>query len=68
MTTMARQHFQFIADVICEMDDRVSAQEAAVEFAYSLSDTNTRFDSGRFLKACMLTEEDWSNVTDLLVA
>lgn len=57
MTTMSRQHYQFIADVISAMPDhaatlRAQKRSVALAFADALARTNPRFNRERFLRAC----------------
>ena len=62
-TNLERRHFEAIADIIREFEmindttmrpraGRFSPSEIAAVFAQKLSDTNPRFDTARFIKAC----------------
>lgn len=56
---MTRKDFQMIADVVATTLATVtpeSRQCLALDFAAELSKTNTRFDAGRFVKACLVNE------------
>lgn len=54
MCNMTRQHFQFIAEVIAQLDDHdeLFREQVATSFANALKRTNPRFNRERFLKAC----------------
>tara|TARA_R100000005_G_scaffold95510_2_gene77246 strand:+ start:566 stop:802 length:237 start_codon:yes stop_codon:yes gene_type:complete len=51
---MTRKDFQLIADVVATIDDVNTRNELALNFVTKLYDTNERFDSVRFLKACQV--------------
>ena len=56
---MTRKDFQMIADVVATTLATVtpeSRQCLALDFAAELAKTNTRFDAGRFVKACLVNE------------
>jgi hypothetical protein len=48
---MTRKHYQFIAEVIAEIDHETSRHYAAHIFADHLAKTNSGFDVDRFLNA-----------------
>jgi nucleoside recognition membrane protein YjiH len=54
---MERRHFEIIADVLTQMEDREAARAACMEFAKWLPHTNANFDAFRFISACMLSSE-----------
>ena len=51
---MTRKDFQLIADVVATVDDMNARNELALNFVTKLYDTNEKFDSVRFLKACQV--------------
>jgi len=56
---MTRKDFQLIADVVASTLSTVkpeARQCLAVDFAVALADTNPRFDSNLFVKACLANE------------
>ena len=66
MTTMTRQHFQFIAKVLKNLQDREAAFDMAHEFGFHLLATNPLFDESKFIEACQLEDEDWLAATPKL--
>jgi hypothetical protein len=55
MAKMTRQHFQFIADTIKDIDDPQIRGGMARLFADRLRMTNPGFDRDRFVRACGIT-------------
>ena len=56
---MTRKDFQMIADVVASTLATVTPEARqclALDFAVQLAKTNTRFDSSRFVKACLVNE------------
>ena len=54
---MTRKDFQMIADVVATTLATVSVESRqclALDFAAQLAKTNTRFDSRRFVEACLV--------------
>lgn len=52
-----RRHYQFIADIIKEMDiGKKTRKKVAQEFADRLHRTNHAFSESRFIDACKETE------------
>ena len=50
---MTRKDFELIASVVQDITPKAQRVKIAMTFADRLSDENSRFDMGRFLKACM---------------
>ena len=61
MCKMTRQHFQFIAEVIAQLDDHdeLFREQVATLFANALKRTNPRFNRERFLKVCLEPSLDY---------
>lgn len=55
---MTRKDFELIAEVVAEIDDKKERAYVAYKFAWRLSQTNTRFNADRFLKACNVKDEE----------
>ena len=49
---MTRKHFQMIADVVKNIDDRETRHSVAMDFAIRLMGENPRFNISRFVAAC----------------
>ena len=54
---MERRHFEIIANVLLQMEDRDAARKACIEFANWLPHTNPNFNRDRFISACTLSSE-----------
>ena len=54
---MTRKDFELIADIVATVDNMNTRNEIALNFVTRLHDTNERFDSVRFLKACQASVE-----------
>ena len=49
---MTRKHFQMIADVVKNIDDRETRHSVAMDFAMRLKGENPRLNISRFVGAC----------------
>ena len=49
---MTRKHFQMIANIVKNIEDREARQSVAMDFAHALRDENPRFNVSRFVEAC----------------
>ena len=54
---MTRKDFELIADIVATVDNMNTRNEIALNFVTRLHNTNERFDSVRFLKACQANVE-----------
>jgi len=53
--TFTKQHFQFIADVVSNIDDKDIRQQTTMDFVHKLQETNPGFKPAMFVKACGAT-------------
>jgi len=59
---MTRKDFELIADIVATVDNMNTRNEIALNFVTRLHNTNERFDSVRFLKACQANVEAPSQI------
>jgi len=59
---MTRKDFELIADIVATVDNMNTRNEIALNFVTRLHNTNERFDSVRFLKACQANAEAPSQI------
>jgi len=55
--TFTKQHFQHIADVVSNIDDKDTRQQTTMDFVHKLQETNPGFKPAMFVKACGATND-----------